>query len=191
MKIVIILLMVGILFLLSIFRKPIRRAAYLLGLRLRDPLRSLHSPGRAEFVNIGEGTHEHGQITLLPTATATSRYLLWKRTAGTINCVLCTTNNTPMGSSDDYPDNSSYLTQGIAVKIFGVFKGTTRVITDGTCTDGNPVKCGANGQATLWTNGTDSGTNPAIGYAIISPDSTANAGDAIEIVPICPAIYFR
>ena len=191
MKLILVLLMAVMLTLLHLFRKLIRRAAFLFALKWRDPLRSIRSAGRPEFVNIGEATHEHGEITLLPTAVATSRYLLWTRTAGTMNCVLATLNSTPLGCSDDYPDNASYLTQGIAVKIFGAVRGTTRVITDGTCTDGNPVKAGASGQATFWSSGPDGGNNPAIGIALIGPDSTANAGDAIEILPICPTKYLR
>ena len=149
-------------------------------------------PGKAEFANIGEGSYEtDGAVTLIPAATVASRYLFWSRTANTNNATQTAANAAPLGTSDDYPDNTSYLSQGIAVKIFGAFKGTTRVVTDGTCTDGNPVKVGAAGQATLWTNGTDSGTNYACGVAFITSDQTSAAGDVISIIPICPTKYFR
>lgn len=178
--------------------KTLRKQAYLLPLRLKRNWKFWHGqilvPTRnVEFANIGEGTHEDGQITLLPTAVVTStspfggRYLLWKRTVNTLNCALCTTNDVPIGISDDFPDNASYLTQGLAIKLLGVFHGTLRVQTDGTITDGAMCKAGTNGQATLATTGTDSATNTTIGRAIISPDGTANAGDVIELVHSFPS----
>ena len=78
------------------------------------------------------------------------------------------------------------VAQGIAIKLFGAWKGTTRVISDGTIVDGSWVgPSGATaGYATVSTTG-----NCTIGKAIIPEGTVIAAGDAVEIIPVLPTKY--
>lgn len=137
--------------------------------------------GGARFANIGEGTHEHGIKSYIPDSGTISRYLLYKIGSTADNCVICGAGDTPLGPSDDQADSNN-LDLPIGIKLLGAIHGTTRVITDGTIANGNKLKCGANGQATVANNG-----DVVIGLAIIPTDAVVVAGDPIEMIPIMPA----
>jgi len=170
--------------------KSIRRRAFLLGLRFRQPGIDA-PPGCAQFCNIGEGSTESGQITYVPDAATTRRYLLYKRGTGvnasaTRSVTLTTAAaDYPLGSSDDQAD-LAWISQGIAIKLFGAIRGTTRVISDGTIVDGSWVGPSGvtNGYATVATTG-----NCTIGKAIVPPDAIIAAGDPVEIIPVLPTKY--
>lgn len=134
-----------------------------------------------QFANIGEGDFGDGIMPLLPDAATTARYLLYKAGSDADHCALCGAADTPLGPSDDMV-SASYTDVPIAIKLLGAFRGTTRVVTDGTCTHGNYVKPVANGKVGLAANG-----DLVIGRAIIRTDMSSADGDAITIIPILPA----
>jgi len=136
--------------------------------------------GGVQFCNIGEGVHEKGHKSYIPDAATTSRYLLYKIGSDGDHCAVCGAGDIPLGSSDDLADASA-LDMPITIKLFGATVGTTRIVTDGTLVNGSKVTTGANGQGTLAVS-----TNVVIGVAIIGTDTSANAGDAIEIIPNLP-----
>lgn len=135
-----------------------------------------------QFANIGEGTFEHGIKSFIPDATAASRYLLYKRGSDSDHCAVCGAGDDPLGPSDDQADTSTGVK--IAVKLLGAYRGTTRVVTDGTVANGNYVKCAANGQVTVAASG-----DLSFGRAIITSDMSSAAGDVITIIPALPAKY--
>jgi hypothetical protein len=157
-------------------------------------LRARKTGARAQvhFANIGEGTRESGHISLLGDATSnsgagpltTSRYLLVKFSTDGNHFTNCGSGDTPLGIAQDVWDaNNTDVPVNIA--ICGAAPGTQRVVTDGTVTNGAPVMCGANGQATLATTGSAG----IFGRACFSSDTTANAGDIITVVTCPPFKY--
>jgi|GEM_PF-1830554 len=139
--------------------------------------------GGVQFANIGEGTFEHGIKSFIPDAGTTARYLLYKAGSDADHCALCGAGDTPLGPSDDQADANN-LDVPIAIKLLGAIKGTVRVVTDGTVATGNRVKCAANGQVTVANTG-----DLSFGIALITTDGSANAGDAIQIIPCIPQKY--
>jgi len=161
-----------------------KRLLYLAGLKLRTLFAAPAAfPSSVEFANIGEGTYDHGRIPMLPDAAATARYLLYKTGSDANHAAVCGLNDTPIGPSDDQP-STGYLDVPISVNALGAVKGTIRVVTDGTIGNGNYVKCGANGQATVAVSG-----DVSFGRAVILTDMTSAAGDVITIIPALPAKY--
>ena len=136
--------------------------------------------GGVQFCNIGEGVHEHGKKSYIPDAATTSRYLLYKIGSDGDHCAICGAGDIPLGSSDDLAESTA-LDVPITIKLFGATVGTTRIITDGTLLNGSKVTTCANGYGTLAVS-----TNIVIGVAIIGTDTSANAGDSIEIIPNLP-----
>jgi len=151
-------------------------------------LRSRRARGKVHFANIGEGTRENGidsllwdtanastMATSLAANTASSgRFLLVKKTTDTDHITTCTTNDVSIGVCQDaYDANNSDVV--VAVKVHGAVLGLQRVVTDGTITDGIPIKCGTNGQATAATTA-DAGI---FGRAYLRSDMTSAAGDII------------
>lgn len=138
---------------------------------------------QVQFANIGEGDYEHGLMPLLPDAATGSRYLLYKRGSDNDHCAICGAGDDPLGPSDDQAA-TGYLDVPITIKLLGAFKGTSRVVTDGTLANGDYVKCGASGQATKASTG-----DLSFGRAVIRTDMSSAAGDVITIIPAMPAKY--
>jgi hypothetical protein len=161
----------------SILHRPLSIVALIT--RARKP--------KVAFQNIGEGTHATGRKSFLVDAGSVSgtRYLLWKIGATAADYIaVCGANDIPLGPSDDAYDSAN-ADVTITVNLCGVATGTIRVITDGTIANGNWVMTGANGQATLGTTGSAG----VFGRALIGTDTTAAAGDIIEIVHAMPSKY--
>jgi hypothetical protein len=150
---------------------------------------------KTEFANIGEGTRETGYIALLgdanaapltgatTTPTTNGRFLLAKKSTDGDHWTTCTINDVSIGVAQDVYDPSN-TDVPINIRLHAA-PGTGRVQTDGTITDGVPIKAGALGQATAATSG-DAGI---FGRAIIGTDTTANAGDVITYVGATPFKY--
>ena len=139
-------------------------------------------PVLPEFINIGEGTYEHGCKSYLPDSSTSSRYLLYKRGSDADHCVITGAGDDPLGPSDDQADTTTG--NPITLNILGAAKGTVRVVTDGTVNDGDYVKCGATDQVTQAAT-----TNLSFGRAVIPTDCSKAAGDVITIIPALPAKY--
>lgn len=165
----------------------IRAGVLALLLRARKP--------KVTFANIGEGTRETGRDSLIwdattattlatvLTANATSggRFLLVKKSTDTDHITTCTTNDVSIGVCQDaYDANNADVPVNVA--IHGAVPGIQRVVTDGTITDGVPIKAGTSGQATAATTG-DAGI---FGRAYLRSDMTSAAGDIIMYVPDVP-----
>ena len=150
---------------------------------------------KASFANIGEGTRETGHWSGLWDATTAStlatvlttnavsggRFLLVKKSTDGDHITTCTTNDVSIGICQDaYDANNTDVLVNVA--LHGAAPGTQRVVTDGTITDGLPVKCGTSGQATAATTG-DAGI---FGRAFMGTDETGNANDVITVVTDVP-----
>ena len=163
-----------------------KKKLQLLALRLRIALAALFLPlNRATFANIGEGTRESGHASLLgDTGNApqtTSRFLLVKTSTDADHYTTTTTNDVPLGINQDvYDAANTDVPNNIA--LLGAAPGTQRVVTDGTISSGQAVKCGTLGRATVAANG-DAGV---FGIAYFGADTTSAAGDVITVIPICP-----
>jgi hypothetical protein len=141
-----------------------------------------------EFANIGEGTRESGHLSLLgDTGTppqTTSRFLLVKFSTDGDHFTTCGAGDVPLGINQDvYDPNNTDVPNNIA--LLGAAHGTQRVVTDGTIANGNYVKTGANGQATVATTGVAG----IFGMAVFGTDTTAAAGDTITVVTSFPSKY--
>ncbi|HEV2695248.1 MAG TPA: hypothetical protein VG347_20310 [Verrucomicrobiae bacterium] len=137
--------------------------------------------GNVMFANIGEGTFETGKKSYIPDASTNGRYLIYKIGSDADHVTLAGLNDVAIGVSDDQADTTN--SQSITIKLFGVCPGMMRVQTDGTIANGNYVKAGANGQATLAVTG-----DPGIfGKALFGTDTSANAGDTITVVHDVPS----
>ena len=154
-------------------RKQIRRRLY--SGAIQDPTQFT----QAQFANIGDGTFDSGIKSYLPDAATSYRYLCYKVGSTADNVALAGAGDTPLGASDDQAE----VGMPIAINLFGAVRGTVRVVTDGTATNGSPLKCAANGQVALATT---SGTDIVIGRAIIPTETTKAAGDVISMIPIMP-----
>ena len=159
--------------------------------------------GKVQFANVSEGDYQNGEKTYFADASATNspgiHHLVYMQsTAGVTGsysaadcCTLCTgPTSIPLGVSEDAPDYTGMPTQ---IRLLGAVKGTIRVVTDGTCTNGASVMVKGstttiNGVATygVCTTYTTSGTNYAIGRAVIPSDCTSAAGDVITVIPYPP-----
>lgn len=143
-------------------------------------------PGKVSFANVGEGTHGEGIKTYLSDAAQTSHYLLYKVGTDADHCTVMGTGDTtvyPLGPSEDQADASGQL---IAIQLLGAVKGTVRMITDGTISNGNRVKASTNTAGyVMAANSTDI----SFGIAIIGTDTTTAAGDVIEVIPCIPQKY--
>jgi hypothetical protein len=157
-------------------------------------LRRARKP-KTEFANIGEGTRETGYLPLLgdtanapltgltTTPTTNGRFLVAKKSTDGDHFTTCTTNDVSIGVAQDvYDPNNTDVPINIRLH---TAPGTGRVQTDGTITDGVPIKAGALGQATAASTG-DAGI---FGRAIIGTDETSNAGDVITYVGATPFKY--
>lgn len=151
----------------------IERVLYLMGLQRTAPT------GSVMFANIGEGTFETGVRSYLPDAATASRYLIYKIGSDADHVAVAGLNDVSIGVSNDQAD----VGVPIAIQLFGAKPGLLRVVTDGTIANGNYVKAGANGQATLAASG-DAGI---FGKALFGTDTSANAGDVISIVHDLPS----
>jgi hypothetical protein len=144
--------------------------------------------GRADFANIGEGSRDSGHLSLLAdTGTppqTTSRFLLVKFSTDGDHFTTCGAGDVPLGINQDvYDPNNTDVPNNIA--LLGAASGTQRVVTDGTIANGNYVKTGANGQATVATTGVAG----IFGMAVFGTDTTASAGDVITVVTSFPSKY--
>jgi hypothetical protein len=147
-------------------------------------------PDKVSFVNIAEGSWEHGKKSYTPDATtlananALFHYLLYKQGATAELVTLAGAGDTPLGPSEDVPEpTSTGATTGlpIAIMLLGAVQGTVRVVTDGTVVNNQFVKCAANGQVTPASNG-----DVVIGKSLITVDMTSAAGEVIGMIPILP-----
>jgi len=164
--------------------RKLKRHLYLGILAMRGMFRPApQALDSVQFANIGEGTYEHGKISMLPDAATTSRYLLYKTGSDANHVAITGLNDTPLGASDDQAA-TGYLDVPMTIQLFGAVKGTVRVVTDGTVANGAFVKAGANGQVTAATTG-----DLSFGRAVIMSDMSSAAGDVITIVPALPAKY--
>ena len=136
--------------------------------------------GTLEFANIGEGTFGEGRVTLFGDATTSTRYLLYKIGSDADHVALAGAGDTPLGPSDDMVAD---VTVPIAINLLGPGSDTLRVVTDGSISNGDYVKCGAAGVA---VKATTSGTDVVIGRAVFGSDTSNGANDVITIVPIMP-----
>jgi hypothetical protein len=132
-------------------------------------------------VNIAEGTFEHGIRSYIPDGGTTARYLLYKRGTDSDHCAICGAGDDPLGTSDDQADANN-LDVPIAIKLCGANKGTNRVVTDGTASDGDYLKCAANGKAAK-ANSTDL----IFGRALITGDMSKANGDVITYMSVLPS----
>jgi hypothetical protein len=144
-------------------------------------------PPEVQFANVGEGTHEHGRKSYLPNAgmASTARYLLYIQGTDNDHIALAAPTNIPLGSSDDSVDSNN-LDIPITINLFGAVKGTVRLTSDGTVTNGCKLTTGANGQASATIS-----TNLVIGVACFGTDTyalggTVAAGDVFEAIPMLP-----
>jgi hypothetical protein len=134
---------------------------------------------RVEFCNVFGATHDGGRVSKLADAATSYRYLLYKMGTDADHVAICGAGETPLGPSDDQAEAGL----PIAINVLGACKGTVRMVSDGTPTDGNYVKAAANGQCALASNG-----DVVIGRAIIPLNTdAATAGAVIEVTPIMPA----
>jgi hypothetical protein len=157
-----------------------RKLMLLVSLAMLGWHRSAPAAG-VQFANIGEGINETGVRSYLPDATTSSRYLLYKIGTDGDHCAITGAGETPLGSSDDQADST---TTPIALNLFGAVRGTVRVVTDGTVSNGNRVKCGATGKVTAAST-----TDVSFGIAIIGTDTSSADGDVITIIPMVPQKY--
>ena len=97
------------------------------------------------------------------------------------HAAVCGAGDIPLGQSDDVGSDSGVP---IAINLFGLGKGTLRVVTDGTVNNGSHVKCAANGQVTAAAS-----TDRSFGIAIIGTDASSAAGDVITIIHCVPHLY--
>lgn len=161
------------------FRRTWRKL-HLIPLALERFLPRHKFSARVQFVNIAEGTYEHGVKSYLPDAGTTARYLIYKQGSDADHCAITGLNDIPLGSSDDLADANN-LTVPISINLFGAKPGTVRVVTDGTVNNGDPVKCGATGQVTQAAAG-----DMSFGRALITSDMSKAAGDVISIIHDVP-----
>ena len=143
--------------------------------------------GGIQFANVGEGTHEKGHKTYLADAATTSRYLIYEQGSTADNCKLALGTNEPLGVSDDQP-LTNYLDEGIAIKLFGATVGTTRMISDGTVTNGSRVALLKDGTGRVTVPGGGAGNFRVVGKAIIPSDANITAGEPIEVIPFQPVL---
>lgn len=156
----------------------------LLRIRAAFRLKTRDSGPKAQFANIGEGSYEHGQKSYLPDASTTARYLLYKQGSDADHCVVAGSADVPLGPSDDQADTTNLVP--IAINLLGAIRGTVRVTTDGTITNGSKV--GMSGTTAGYAGAQTTG-NLSFGIAVIPTDCSANAGDVIEIIPMAPMKY--
>ena len=109
----------------------VEKFAAWLGL-VREPV------GSVQFANVGEGVHEHGIKSYIPDAATASRYYLYQVGSTADNVAVAAGTNEPLGPSDDLADSAA-LDLAIGIKLLGAYKGTTRMISDGTVTNGARV----------------------------------------------------
>lgn len=153
---------------------------------------------KAQFANVGEGVRDNGKDSLLwDTTTASTlatvlaansasggRFLLVKKSTDGDHITTCTTGDVSVGICEDsYDANNTDVPVNVAVH--GGAPGIRRVVTDGTVTDGVPVKPGTSGQCTPSTTA-DAGT---FGRAYIRSDETSAAGDVINVITVPPFKY--
>lgn len=160
----------------------IRLALAFIGLAFR-PLRM----NGVEFANIAEGSHQDGVKSFTPNvgdAGTTERYLLYKKGTDADHITVASAGDIPLGVADDLIDVNN-LDIPIAVKLLGAVRGTVRVVSDGTLTDGCKVTTANSGRAAATTT-----TNLVIGICIIGTDQsaagTSAAGDVCEMIPQLP-----
>jgi hypothetical protein len=135
---------------------------------------------RPMFANIGEGTQEHGIKTYIADAATSYRYLCYKRGTDADHSAITGSGDLPLGASDDQAEAGL----PIAINMFGVKPGLIRVVTDGTISDGDRVKCGATGYVTKAST-----TDLSFGIACIGTDASSAAGDTIVIQHCVPHKY--
>lgn len=133
-----------------------------------------------QFANIGEGTYEHGRKSYIADAATTARYLLYKKGTDVDHCALAGAGDDPLGPSDDQADAALPIT----INLLGAVKGTVRVTTDGSISDGDYVKAGAAGVVVKAST-----TDLSFGRAVIPTDCSKASGDPISIIPMAPAKY--
>lgn len=150
------------------------------------------------FANVGEGTYETGiksflfdtggatanAAALAANTTSQGRFLLYKNTTDGDHLTVCGLNDVSIGIGQDAYDAVNFDVP-INVALHGAGQATRKVVTDGTITNGLPVKAGATGQTTAATTG-DAGI---FGRAVIGTDTTAAAGDIITVVTMVPMKY--
>jgi hypothetical protein len=167
---------------------PLATIASAWSLRQMAVRRATKNSHRADFANIGEGSRDSGHLSLLgdtntPPQT-TSRFLLVKFSTDGDHFTTCGAGDVPLGINQDvYDPNNTDVPNNIA--LLGGAHGTQRVVTDGTIANGNYVKTGANGQATVATTGVAG----IFGMAVFGSDTTASAGDIITVVTSFPSKY--
>ena len=151
------------------------------------PRGTVQLTGNIQFANSGEGTHEHGIKSYIPDAATNSRYLLYQVGSTADNVAVAAGVNEPLGPSDDLAD-SSVLDVAIAIKLLGAFKGTTRMISDGTVTNGARVCASKANPGQITVPGVGAGNFWVVGKAVVPTDSNIAAGDAVEVIPFQPVL---
>ena len=153
----------------------IERVFHLMGFQRTAPM------GSVMFANIGDGDYDSGKRSYIPDANAAGRYLIYKIGSDADHVAVAGLNDVAIGVSYDQADVTNL--QPITIRLFGSCPGTMRVQTDGTIANGNYVKAGAAGQATLAVSG-----DPGIfGKALFGTDTTSAAGDVITVVHDIPS----
>ncbi len=172
----------------SFFRRHMRKVylaplfvekfAAWLGL-VREPV------GSVQFANVGEGVHEHGIKSYIPDAATASRYYLYQVGSTADNVAVAAGTNEPLGPSDDLADSAA-LDLAIGIKLLGAYKGTTRMISDGTVTNGARVCASKANPGQITVPGGGAGTFWVVGKAIVPTDANIAAGDPVEVIPFQP-----
>jgi len=142
--------------------------------------------GKVQFANVGEGTRETGRASYFYDTNASpvtgTRFLLVKNSTDANHITTCGAGDVPLGIAEDSFDSNN-TDVPINVAILGAAPGTQRVVTDGTIANGNYVKTGTNGQATVATTGVAG----IFGVAVFGTDTTASAGDTITVATTLPS----
>ena len=138
-----------------------------------------------QFANTGEGVHEHGIKSYTADAATATRYLVYEQGSTADNCVVASGTNEPLGPSDDLADTNALDVQ-IGIKLLGAYKGTTRMISDGTVTNGKRVAVLKDGTGRVTCPAPSAGTFWVVGKAVIPTDANIVAGDTFEVIPFPP-----
>ncbi len=143
--------------------------------------------GTVQFANSGEGTHQHGIKSYVPDAATAARYLIYEQGSTADNCVVAAGVNEPLGPSDDLADSAA-LDLAIAIKLLGATVGTTRMVSDGTVTNGKRVAVLKDGTGRVTVPAGGAGNFWVVGKAVIPTDANIAAGDPFEVIPFQPVL---
>jgi len=174
----------------AFFRRHMRKVylAPLLVERFAAWLGFVREPvGSVQFANVGEGTHQHGIKSYIADAATNSRYLVYEQGSTADNVIVASGVNEPLGVSDDMAD-AAVLDVAIGIKLLGAGIGTTRMISDGTVTNGKRVAVLKDGTGRVTVPGNGAGNFWVVGKAVIPTDANIAAGDPFEVIPFQPVL---